>query len=120
MLHEVEVTAVSNSPMDLDRVFDLLDEPRTITAVFTADLSGEDRWCRVTGWNDDGPCPAYAAKAEDSGEGVVLLVYGGNDGIRFQPSESADPWDLNDPAQWGEPCLMLGADTAFQEEGTAS
>ena len=103
--------------MDLNRVFDLLEDPRAVTAVFTADPTGEDRWCGVTGWGEDGPCPAYAAKAEDSGEGVVLLVYGGSDGIRLKPRDDSGPWDLADSTQWGEPCLMLGAETPYVEEG---
>ncbi|GIS93405.1 MAG: hypothetical protein CM1200mP22_06420 [Dehalococcoidia bacterium] len=48
-----------------------------------------------------------SALAEDSGEGVVLLVYGGDEGLRLQPAESGDDWDLANPAQWGEACLML-------------
>ena len=84
MLFEVEVEAAGNSPMDLNRVFDLLSDPKAVTRIFTADLSGQDAWCNVTGWSQTGPCPAYAALSEDSGEGVVLLVYGGDDGIRLQ------------------------------------
>ncbi len=116
MLYEVEVNAGTNSPMDLNRVFDLLEDPKAVTAVFTADLTGQDRWCSVTGWAEDGPCPVYVAQAEDSGEGVVLLVYGGGDGIRLKPADNSAPWDLSDPAQWGEPCLMLGADTPYVEQ----
>ena len=55
-----------------------------------------------------------AALSEDSGEGVVLLVYGGSEGIRLRPAGSGDEWDLNDPAQWGEACLMLGKDTSSE------
>ena len=51
MLFEVEVEAAGNSPMDLNRVFDLLSEPKAITRIFTADLSGKDAWCEVTGWS---------------------------------------------------------------------
>ena len=115
MLFEVEVEAAGNSPMDLNRVFDLLSEPKAITRVFTADLSGQDTWCEVTGWSQVGPCPAYAALSEDSGEGVVLLVYGGDDGIRLKPADSTEEWDLTNGNQWGEPCLMLGKDTPLVE-----
>ena len=115
MLFEVEVTGGENSPMDLNRVFDLLSEPSPITQVFTADQTGIDRWCRVTGWSEDGPCPARAALSEDSGEGVVLLIYGGDQGIRLQPAEDDAEWDLASPNQWGEPCLMLSKDTLTRE-----
>ena len=115
MLLEVDVVAGDNSPLDLNRVFDLLSEPRVISRVFTADLSGEDVWCDVTGWSQDGPCPVRAALSEDSGEGVILLVYGGGEGIRLKPSGSTDSWDLSSNQQWGEACLMLGNDTPVGE-----
>ena len=115
MLFEVEVVAGGNSPMDLNRVFDLLSEPRAIRRVFTADQTDLDMWCEVTGWNQDGPCPAYAALSEDSGEGVVLLIYGGDDGIRLRPVGSPGDWDLASGGQWGEPCRMLGKDAPVEE-----
>ena len=111
MLLEVEVVAAENSPMDLNRVFDLLSEPRVINRVFTANQMGEDVWCDVTGWSEDGPCPAMAALSEDSGDGVILLVYGGDDGIRIRPVGSDADWNASDSNQWGEPCLMLDKDT---------
>ena len=110
MLFEVEVFGGENSPMDLNRVFDLLSEPKPITQVITADLAGSDRWCSVTGWSESGPCPAMAALAEDSGEGVVLLVYGGDQGIRLKPAESDEGWNLASVNQWGDACLMLSRD----------
>lgn len=65
----------------------------------------------VTGWNDrDGTpvSPATVQPVEDSGSGVAYLLQGGNCGLRFKPAESMKPWDLSDPAQWGEPFLLLG------------
>ena len=115
MLFEVAVEAGANSPLDLNRVFDLLSHPKPISRVFTADLTDQDVWCDVTGWSEDGPCPAFAALAEDSGEGVVLVIYGGGQGIRLKPSGSAGDWNLDDTAQWGEACLMLGKDAPVEE-----
>ena len=115
MLFEVEVYGGENSPMDLNRVFDLLSDARTITQVLTADPTGSDRWCSVTGWSESGPCPALAALAEDSGEGVVLLIYGGDQGIRLKPAESDEEWDLGSSGQWGEACLMLSKDTPTRD-----
>jgi hypothetical protein len=111
MLYEVEVVAQGNSPLDLNRVFDLLSDPSPVTRVFTADPNDQDVWCQVTGWDSDGPSQAYAALAEDSGEGVILLLYGGDDGIRLKRDGEASEWDLADSNQWGEACLMLGKDT---------
>ena len=110
MLIEVEVTAGANSPLDLHRMFDLLGDPRPVARVMAPDPLGQDAWCEVTGWNADGPCQALAALAEDSGEGVVLLVYGGDEGLRLRPFGSSERWDLGASGQWGEACLMLGKD----------
>ena len=110
MLIEVEVTAGENSSLDLHRMFDLLEDPRPVSRVMAPNPLGEDVWCEVTGWEAHGPCPAMAALSEDSGEGVVLLVYGGGEGVRLRPAGAPGDWDLNDAAQWGEACLMLGKD----------
>ena len=55
-----------------------------------------------------------AAFSEDSGDGVILLVYGGGDGIRLKPAGAGGDWDLSSAGQWGEPCLMLGKDTPVE------
>ncbi len=115
MLFEVEVSADENSPMDLHRMFDLISEPRRITRLFTADATGSDRWCDVTGWDGSGPCSAHAVLSEDSGDGVVLLVYGGEHGIRLKTTDCLEDWSLDSKNQWGEPCLMLEKDAPYQE-----
>ena len=114
MLLEVEVIAGDNSPLDLHRMFDLLSEPRTVRRVFTADHRGTDRWCAVSGWSSAGPCIATAALAEDSGDGVVLVIYGGDEGIRLKPEDSTEDWDISSPNQWGEACLMLDKDASAE------
>ena len=111
MLIEVEVIAGANSPLDLHRMFDLVEEPRAVSRVLAPDPKSEDVWCDVTGWDAGGPCPAMTALAEDSGEGIVLLVYGGDEGVRLRPAGWPGDWDLADNGQWGEACLMLGKDT---------
>lgn len=116
ILFDLEVTACGNSPMELHRVFDLISEARPISRVFTADFLGQDRWCDVTGWDESGPCQAYAALSEDSGEGVVLLVYGGGHGIRLKTRDCVEPWDLASPNQWGEACLLLDKNAPYEEQ----
>jgi hypothetical protein len=115
MLLEIDVTAEGNSPMDLNRIFDLLTQSRVIRQVFTANPMGDDTWCDVAGWSAEGKCPAYAVLAEDSGDGVVLLVYGGDQGIRLKPANNPEEWDLDSANQWGEACLMLDKDTPYIE-----
>ena len=114
MLYEVEVIADSNSPMDLNRVFDLLTDARPALRIVAPDPMGNDVWCDVTGWENGEPCPAMAALSEDSGEGVIMLIYGGEDGIRLRPADSPDDWDIAAPSQWGEACLMLGSDIRIE------
>ena len=114
MLVEVEVVSGENSPLDLHRMFDLLTDPIEVVRVYATNPMGEDLWCRVTGWSSQGPCPAQSALAEDSGEGVVLLVYGGDQGLRLQPAGSGEEWDLASAGQWGEACLMLAKGTPVE------
>ena len=114
MLIEVEVTAGNNSPLDLHRMFDLLSDPGEVHRVVAPAPMGEDQWCEVTGWDAGGPCPAMAALSEDSGEGVILLVYGGDEGLRLKPADLMEDWNLVSANQWGEACLMLGSETRFE------
>lgn len=114
MLIEVEVACGENSPLNLHRMFDLLTEPIEVMRVYATNPMGADLWCRVTGWSTQGPCQAKSALAEDSGEGVVLLVYGGDQGLRLQPADSGDAWDLANDVQWGEACLMLAEGTPVE------
>ena len=114
MLVEVEVTGGENSPLDLHRMFDLLSDPIQVARVFATNPMGEDLWCEVTGWSSQGACTAMSALAEDSGEGVVLLIYGGDEGLRLKPAGSDDDWDLANSAQWGEACLMLAKGTPVE------
>ena len=46
---------------------------------------------------------------------MVLLVYGGDQGIRLKVAESGEEWDLASDNQWGEPCLMLDKDTPTKD-----
>ena len=114
MLIEVEVIAGENSPLDVHRMFDLLEQPRPVSRVVAPNIRGEDVWCDVTGWDSGGPTQAMAALSEDSGEGVVLLVYGGDEGLRLRPAGSAEDWSLSVGEQWGEACLMLDKDTPVE------
>jgi hypothetical protein len=96
------------------KVFQAREEPWEVSRVDSARPNGTVGPCIVTGWSSDGPVPAYAAKVFDSGEGTVLLVYGGDAGIRLKSPESVEPWSLDAADQWGEPCLLLASDTAVE------
>ena len=65
---------------------------------------------QVTGWSSDGdggPCPALYAPVSDSGQAAVHLIYGGDWGIRLQPEDGEEDWDIDSPHQWGVPYLVL-------------
>ncbi|MBM3943593.1 MAG: hypothetical protein FJ316_11905 [SAR202 cluster bacterium] len=115
MFLEIDVTAGENSPITVNRMFDLFSPPRVVRRIFAADQSGQDRWLEVSGWSSQGVCPAKAALAEDSGEGLVLLVYGGDQGIRLRVYGEAEEWDVANPSQWGEACLMLDRNAPVEE-----
>jgi hypothetical protein len=96
------------------RVFHDLGPPRPVVQVRMEAPAGGGgpQWRAVTGWTAAGTaCPALARKVDDSGEGVVLLVSGGDAGLRLQVAGRNAPWRLDDPSQWGAPFLLLpGAD----------
>ena len=111
---EVDVEAGPNCDWAVVKMFEAHDEAREVSRVFTLRPDGSAGLCQVTGWSSRGPCPAYAARVSDSGEGVVLLVYGGDEGIRLKDAESIEPWDLTNTGQWGEPCLLLAPDAQVE------
>ena len=92
-----------------ERVFHDLDAPRPVRRVRLLHAAGTPQWHAVTGWTVAGvPCPALMTKVDDSGDGVALLVFGGDAGLRLRPEGSEAPWTIDDTRQWGEPLLILG------------
>ncbi len=105
---EVDVEAGANCDLSVTRMFERLGEPREVRWVESA--FRPDGWegpCDVVGWTEGKPSPALAVEVSDSGEGMVVLVYGGDEGVRLRPAATAGPWSLDDVQQWGEPCLLL-------------
>ena len=75
---------------------------------------GTWQWCAVTGWDETGPVPARISAIEESGDGPARLIHGGPLGLRLAPlppPDAAVAWDLADPAQWGEPFLIVRPET---------
>ena len=110
MFLEIDVSESSNCPMELVRMFDTLGPSTKISQVMSSDINGRPILCDVTGWSEVGPCSAYAVFVEDSGDGVAMLIYGGNEGIRLAISGTTDQWELTNSKQWGEACLLVGKD----------
>jgi len=72
----------------------------------------EWQWCAIIGWNDEQRVAAGLSPIEESGDGPALLLHGGNQGLRLAVITSPDQavavrWDVADPAQWGEPFLII-------------
>ena len=86
-------------------MFQAREAPREVSRVHAARPGGDVEPCAVTGWADGGPVPAYAAHVFDSGEGSVLLVYGGDEGVRLKPAASTEPWDVANPRPVGRAVL---------------
>ena len=107
MFIEVDVYEGLNCSLNVNRMFMALGKPNTVTKVIAPDPDGNDAECEVTGWTSSGPCQALAVLVEDSGEGVVMLLYGGEHGIRLKRVYDEEPWDLGSSRQWGEACLLL-------------
>ena len=104
---EVEPNA-NCEPVEL-RVFEDLEPPRRVTHVRLERTPGRPEWHALVGWTSAGTaCPAFAQKVSDSGDGTALLVRSGGDaGLRLRAEHDHSTWRLDDPAQWGEPFLLL-------------
>ena len=118
----IEISPNPNcDPVEL-RVFHDLELPRHIVQVRvegSADV-GDPQWYTVTGWTTAGAtCPALARRVDDSGEGVVLLVSGGDAGLRLRPVGSGGTWRLDDAGQRGESFLLLADDGSIRYEESA-
>ena len=102
------------------RVFNDLSPPTPVARVRLEREQGTPAWFAITGWTVAGaPCPALMRKVDDSGEGVALLISGGDAGLRLQPADRRASWSVADAAQWGEPFLLLAdaADLQFVDDG---
>ena len=113
MFVEVDVYQSANCPFSVTRMFDAMENPVPVSRVMASDPEDIDGMCDVTGWSSSGPCPAYAAHVEDSGDGVAVLIYGGDEGIRLKSVDTHEDWGLDSTRQWGEACLLLDKDVNF-------
>lgn len=117
----VEVESNPNCEPSLFVRFKEIGPPRRVVQVRSFDRRAAGEWCWVTGWTDDPlhpRCPALAQAVEDSGAGVVYLVYGGIWGIRLKPVALNEDWTLDSANQWGEPYLALAnpSDIRYEED----
>lgn len=116
----IEVESNPNCEQSLYARFKEAGPARKVLKIRTFDRKPEGEWCWVTGWTDnpDHPrCAAYAQPVEDSGAGLVYVVFGGIGGIRLKPVGLDEEWSLESARQWGEPYLALADanDLIFEE-----
>jgi len=93
-----------NCPEGCDQRFHAVSAPRPVRLIRYAG-GGDEVECDVAGWTSAGggtPCDAQAVPVEDSGAGVVTLLYGGDWGLRLTPRDGGPPF--------GEPYLLLDED----------
>ena len=116
----VEIPTNSNCEAADLRVFHDVEVAQPVRRICLEQTPGQAEWYEVTGWSVDGhPCPALARRVDDSGEGLALLVTGGDAGLRLRPAGAQGAWRLDDAQQWGLPFLLLaddGATVAYKEE----
>jgi len=108
----LEVEPCSNVDASLSMVYKEVSQPREVYCLkYSAE--GEEKTMRVTGWDSESgkPCPAYACRVEESGDGLALLIYGGSGGIRMKELEDESPWSGNADHQWGDTHLVYPLDS---------
>lgn len=108
----VEVEPCQNTDKSFNMVYKETSMPREVYCLKYAAPGGE-KPARVTGWDaeTDSPCPAYACRVEESGDGMALLVFGGSGGIRMKDLEDESEWNCHNPNQWSETHLVYPADS---------
>lgn len=90
------------------RVFHDVEAPRLVRQVCLQQANEPAAWYDVTGWTLEGtPCPALARRVDDSGEGLAVLVTGGDAGLRLRQVGSTQAWSMDDPHQRGESFLLM-------------
>ena len=96
------------------QVFEAQGEERSSTVITIPSVPGSDEPHEVVGWCSDagehgGPCEARAVLVGDSGLGQVIMIHGGDHGIRLRPVSSGSPWSLKSAEQIGEAYMLLAS-----------
>ncbi len=103
----IDVESNPNTETSFNMVFRDVSQKREAFCIKHR-VDTEDQPVQVTGWDAEtnSPCPAFACKVEESGDGIALLIYGGSGGIRMKLLEDESPWDSASPTQWGDTHLV--------------
>ena len=106
----IDIEENENSGYFPIQVFETQGNPHTATMITVPNIPGSDEPHDVVGWcSDNGgtPCQATAVAVGDSGSGQVLMIHGGDYGIRLRRASSELPWSLESEDQHGEPYMLL-------------
>ena len=103
------------------QIFETQSKSRSVKMITVPNIPESDVPHDVVGWcsNDGGSiCNVTAVAVGDSGLGQVMMIYGGDHGIRLRPSSSKSIWSLNATDQSGEPYVLLpiSANLIFHEK----
>ncbi len=106
---QIQVESNPNCEGSEQFVFRELEAPRWVRGIKVSER-GKEIECGVVGVEEGGRfIDAQAVKITDSGAGFAYLISGGRWGIRLRPSaHAAEPWDLENKHQWGEPFKIYG------------
>ncbi len=105
----IEIKANPNCEESQEFVFNELGTREPIRGILVGD-EGKETECDVIGVGPGGVwIQATAAKVADSSDGIAYMICGGEWGIRLRPEKfRAQPWDLANKNQWGEPYKIYG------------
>ena len=108
----LEIEPNPNVERSFDMVYREISPARELYCI-KYNINGEDQPVQIIGWNAEtnSPCPAYACKVEESGDGVALLIFGGTGGIRMKLLENENQWDTQSSQQWGDTHLVYAANS---------
>ncbi|GJL78733.1 MAG: hypothetical protein NPINA01_17220 [Nitrospinaceae bacterium] len=108
----IDVEPNPNTEISFNMVYRDVSTPREVFSI-KYQVGKEDQPVQITGWDAETntPCPAFACKVEESGDGMALLIYGGSGGIRMKPLEDESAWDAASSNQWGESHLVYPVDS---------
>ena len=103
----LEVKQCLNWKGNISQMYHVISEFKPITFI-ECEKDGKEVLASIIGWDaeKETPCPAYACRIEESGDGVALLIFGGNGGIRMKAADDTSEWDVNNLEQWSESHLI--------------
>ncbi len=103
------------------QIFETQSKSRSVKMITVPNIPESNVPHDVVGWcSDDGGsiCNVTAVAVGDSGLGQVMMIYGGDHGIRLRPSSSKSIWSVNATDQSGEAYVLLpiSVDLIFHEK----